>query len=98
MSDPKPKQVDFWGNVIEKPPAAPNKNGRKAKSIPETGLLPEKLGKAIRLPVPDFSDPNRKPTCLEVDFPIAQINALSNLEDNGPNGGRDILKGEDHGA
>jgi hypothetical protein len=44
--------------------------------------LPENLGKAIKLPVPDFSDPNRKPTCLEVDFPIAQINALSNLEGN----------------
>jgi putative DNA methylase len=44
--------------------------------------LPEKLGKAVRLPVPDFSDPGRKLTCLEVDFPIAQINALSNLEGN----------------
>ena len=44
--------------------------------------LPEKLGKAVRLPVPDFNDPNRQPTCLEVDFPITQINALSNLEGN----------------
>lgn len=42
----------------------------------------ENVGKAIRLEVPDFNDPNRKPTCLEVDFPIAQINALSNLEGN----------------
>ena len=32
--------------------------------------------------VPDFSDPNRPLTCLETDFPIAQINALSNLEGN----------------
>jgi len=48
----------------------------------DPNLLPEKLGKAIRLPVPDFSDPNRNLTCLEVDFPIAQINALSNLEGN----------------
>lgn len=43
---------------------------------------PENLGKTPRLPVPDFSDPQRKLTCLEVDFPIAQINALSDLEGN----------------
>jgi len=43
---------------------------------------PPNLGKAKRLPVPNFDDPNRKPTCLEVDFPIAPINALSQLEGN----------------
>ncbi|MBN1547398.1 MAG: hypothetical protein JW902_12135, partial [Syntrophaceae bacterium] len=43
---------------------------------------PPNLGKAIRLPVPDFNDPNRPLTCLEVDFPITPINALSNLEGN----------------
>lgn len=42
--------------------------------------LPPNLGKAVRLPVPDFNDPNRKLTCLEVDFPIAPINALARLE------------------
>ena len=58
-------------------------NGRKQTSAAsQKDGLPEKLGKAVRLPVPDFSDPKRKPTCLEVDFPIAQINALSNLEGN----------------
>ena len=41
---------------------------------------PDKLGKAIRLPVPDFSDPERNLTCLEVDFPIAQVNELSKIE------------------
>jgi len=46
------------------------------------GYEPPNLGKAIRLPVPDFSDPYRPPVCLEVDFPIASINALSNLEGN----------------
>ena len=40
------------------------------------------LGKAIRLKVPDFSDANRPAVCLEVDFPIAPVNALSNLEGN----------------
>lgn len=56
----------------------------KAKNIIETKKekVMENVGKAIRLEVPDFNDPNRKPTCLEVDFPIAQINALSNLEGN----------------
>jgi putative DNA methylase len=43
---------------------------------------PLNLAKAVRLPVPDFSDPNRKPVCLEIDFPIAPINALSQLEGN----------------
>jgi len=52
------------------------------KKVKQNGHLPDNLGKAIKMPVPDFSNPNRKPTCLEVDFPIAQINALSNLEGN----------------
>jgi adenine-specific DNA methylase len=42
--------------------------------------LPENLGKAIKLTTPDFSDPNRKPSCLEVDFPIAHINEISKIE------------------
>lgn len=48
----------------------------------KNGYEPPNLGKAIRLPVPDFSDPGRPHVCLEVDFPIAPINALSNLESN----------------
>ena len=59
-----------------------NYRARTSKTANHTGLLPDNLGKAIRLRVPDFSDPNRKLTCLEADFPIAQINALSNLEGN----------------
>lgn len=82
MSYKSPKQIDISGNVIEKPVQAPKKKGRKAKAEKQSGLLPAKLGKAVKLPVPDFSDPERKPTCLEADFPIAQINALSNLEGN----------------
>lgn len=54
------------------------RNSRKKPN----GYKPPNLGKAIRLPVPDFSDPERPPVCLEVDFPIAPINALSNLEGN----------------
>lgn len=80
MSDQNPKQVDLWGNAVEKSAAAPKKNGRKSKADKQAELLPDKLGKAVKLPVPDFTDPNRKPTCLEADFPIAQINALAALE------------------
>lgn len=65
MSDQNAKQVDLWGNVIEKTPAAPKKNGRKSKADKHAELLPDKLGKAVKLAVPDFSDPNRKITCLE---------------------------------
>lgn len=46
------------------------------------GFEPPNLGKAIRLPVPDFNDANRPPVCLEQDFPIVPINALSSLEGN----------------
>ncbi|MBL9001729.1 MAG: DUF1156 domain-containing protein [Phycisphaerae bacterium] len=44
--------------------------------------LPANLGKPIAVEVPDFSDPNRPKTCLEVDFPLVPINALSALEGN----------------
>ncbi len=69
---PKQEQLDLVGA----------KKGGGKKPGEEGSHLPPKLGKAVRLPVPDFNDPNRPPTCLEVDFPIAQINALSQLEGN----------------
>jgi len=71
--------MDLFGEPVED---TPKKNGKLKRATQPREDLPEKLGKAIRLPVPDFNDPDRKPTCLEVDFPIAQINALSNLEGN----------------
>ena len=58
------------------------KKSAEKKAGGEGSSLPPKLGKAVRLGVPDFDDPSRPPTCLEVDFPIAQINALSQLEGN----------------
>lgn len=61
----------------EKKTAGRNKARKKSN-----GFEPLNLGKAIRLPVADFGDPDRPPVCLEVDFPIAPINALSNLEGN----------------
>lgn len=47
----------------------------------DTGL-PANLGKPLAVEVPDFADPNRSKTCLEVDFPLVPINALSALEGN----------------
>jgi putative DNA methylase len=44
--------------------------------------LPPNLGKPLVVKVPDFSNPNRAKTCLEVDFPLVPINALSALEGN----------------
>ena len=82
MSDNKPKQIEFWGNDMVTRNTKEQKKTSATKTVKQAALLPEKLGKAIKLPVPDFSDPNRKLTCLEVDFPIAKINALSNLEGN----------------
>src|SRR5262249_1894390 len=52
----------------------------KAAALAEN--LPPNLGKALKVAVPDFSDPNRAKTCLEVDFPLVPINALSALEGN----------------
>jgi hypothetical protein len=61
----------------------PKPNDRKnGNSAQKGGCEPPILGKAIRLPVADFSDANRPHVCLEVDFPIAPINALSSLEGN----------------
>ena len=71
--------IDLFGNPVAQP-----SKGKRTRSTEGTKAEnhPEKLGKAIRLPVPDFTNPDRKPTCLEIDFPIAQINALSQLEGN----------------
>ncbi len=44
--------------------------------------LPPNLAKPIKVRVPDFSNPKRPKTCLEVDFPLIPINALSALEGN----------------
>ena len=49
---------------------------------PDAGDLPPNLAKPVKVPVPDFSNPQRLKTCLEVDFPVMPINALSALEGN----------------
>ncbi len=70
--------------VLPGMPEAKNeaKRGGRVNASNNQGFQPPNLGKAIRLPVPEFNDSNRPPTCLEMDFPIEPINALSNLEGN----------------
>ena len=81
MSNKSGKQLHFWGGKQEATPALPKKSLRPKKAVQGDPLL-DKLGKAVRLLVPDFNDPDRKSTCLEADFPISQINTMSNLEGN----------------
>src|SRR5207247_609602 len=38
--------------------------------------------KQLVVKVPDFADRSRPKTCLEIDFPLVPINALSALEGN----------------
>ncbi len=59
----------------------PKKARKKAKVI-AAEHLPPNLAQPVKVKVPDFSDPKRPKTCLEVDFPIVPINALSALEGN----------------
>ena len=62
-------------------PVPKQKSTRKAKEV-VTEHLPPNIAQPVKVKVPDFSDPNRPNTCLEVDFPIVPINALSALEGN----------------
>ena len=72
----------FTYNGIQLPKQEQDAKAEK-KPLPIADTLPENLGKAWKdCKVPDFNDPNRPKTCLEVDFPIAQINELAQLEGN----------------
>src|SRR5262245_11184309 len=83
---PAPDQQALPGIVLDSQatlplvsPTPPSENGAP-KAVDQAGL--PNLGKPIRATVPDFSNPKRPKTCLEVDFPIVPINALSQLEGN----------------
>ncbi len=39
-------------------------------------------GKPVAVETVDFSDPDRPPTCLEVDFPILPVNQVAAIEGN----------------
>ena len=60
----------------------------KNKGIKKDEWLKEEVAKAVGAGKPwncetvDFSDPNRPPTCIEVDFPIIPINQIAAIEGN----------------
>jgi hypothetical protein len=60
----------------------------KAKGMKKDEWLAEEVAKAVGAGKPwkcetvDFSDPDRPPTCIEVDFPIIPINEISKIEGN----------------
>ena len=77
----------FPGGVAASDSANPGRkkraqSGAKSAAQPLAAGMPVNLGKAMAVEVPNFSDPNRPKTCLEVDFPLIPINALSALEGN----------------
>ncbi|HET6881771.1 MAG TPA: DUF1156 domain-containing protein, partial [Pirellulales bacterium] len=90
MPKPKPAadQLAFPGVELDPQDkfdfAQPGGRRRARQSQPEKddSHLPPNLGQPVEVAVPDFADPNRPKTCLEVDFPIVPINALSILEGN----------------
>src|SRR5947209_2039037 len=76
-------------DAAEQPPLSPEwgdgaveTRKPRAKLAPDAEQLPPSLGQPVPVKVPDFADPQRPKTCLEVDFPIVPINALSALEGN----------------
>jgi len=60
----------------------------KDKGMTKDEWLAEEVAKAVGAGKPwkcetvDFSDPNRPPTCIEVDFPIIPINQIAAIEGN----------------
>jgi adenine-specific DNA methylase len=89
---PAPDQLDFPGVELDaqgKLGFAKPGGGREQKPAKTNGQakldeehLPPNLAKPVKVRVPDFSNPKRPKTCLEVDFPVMPINALSALEGN----------------
>ncbi|MGE4157860.1 MAG: DUF1156 domain-containing protein [Planctomycetota bacterium] len=54
----------------------------KAEWLAEEVAKAVGAGKAWASDTVDFSDPNRSPTCIEVDFPILPINQIAAIEGN----------------
>ena len=60
------------------PRAGPTKAERLAAEIAAV----VNAGQPMALPTVDFADPDRPPTCLEVDFPILPVNQVAAIEGN----------------
>ena len=54
----------------------------KAERLAEGVKKAVGAGKPRSLQIADFSDPNRPPTCLEIDFPILPVNRVAAIEGN----------------
>ena len=77
------KQQTILGFEIDPQVSTPSeRTGSRPAKKPGVEVGPENLGKPVRISVPDFSDPSRPKTCLEVDFPLIPVNALSQVEGN----------------
>ncbi len=61
---------------------ARSKGETKPERIARAVATAVQAGKEWHLPSVDFNDPNRPPTCLEVDFPILPINHVAAIEGN----------------
>ena len=73
----------FGADGLPKPKEPKQRKKRtNAAAAGDTDHLPPNLGLPLTVKVPDFSRPDRPRTCLEVDFPVMPINALSALEGN----------------
>src|SRR5215469_12420460 len=80
----KPSDLDqpsLPGVEIERQPTL-RFDTTSVKVILDESVGPPNLGKPVHVDVPDFSNPKRPKTCLEADFPIVPVNALSRLEGN----------------
>jgi putative DNA methylase len=54
----------------------------KAQRLAEGVKKAVGAGKTVAVETVDFSDPDRPPTCLEVDFPILPVNQVAAIEGN----------------
>lgn len=82
--DKQPVLGALFGDPDTIPPAEkqPRKRPVPGSTDSLTRDFPSHLCEPLVVNVPDFSGPSRPRTCLELDFPIVPINALSALEGN----------------
>jgi hypothetical protein len=76
------KQIDAPSFSGDEWAGAANGSGKKSHGAKKPLPVPPHYNEALRSRVPDFSDPQRPLTCLEVDFPIGPINKLAQQEGN----------------
>ncbi|MFO0000652.1 MAG: hypothetical protein ACK559_05955, partial [bacterium] len=67
---------------MPKPQPWKNEGLTKAEWVSREVAKAVNAGKEWDLETVDVSDPNRPPTCLEVDFPIIPINQIAAIEGN----------------